>query len=240
MQHVELAVSGGFAALVEFVEIAVEAEQRAEHGGIEEIHQRMQLVDAVLDGRAGQHEGVAALEALDGLARLGVPILDALRLVEHHHVGPQARVDIQGVAHHLLEVGHREKRRVVAVAGQAGVAFSVHELVGQRGEALDLLFPLALERGGRDGQHATRLAQPVEQRAGGDGLDRLAEAHLVGQQGAFGEGEVEHPLALVGKERRERLAGGPLAVVDLLLVLAPQGQALRRASARFQKRRDQL
>ena len=80
----------------------------------------------------------------------------------------------------------------------------------------------------------------MEQRAGGDGLDRLAEAHFVGQQGAFGEGEVQHAFALVGKERRERLVRRPFAALDLLLVLVPQHPALCRALAGFQPRRDFL
>ena len=44
----------------------------------------------------------------------------------------------------------------------------------------------------------------MKQGAGGDGLDGLAETHFIGKQGAYGEGEMQHPLALIGVER----AGG--------------------------------
>ena len=86
VELIEVAVARGPAAVVEFVKLAVEAEQRAEHGRVEEIHQRMQFVDAVLDGRAGEDEGVAAAQALDGLGGLGAPVLDALGFVEHDDV----------------------------------------------------------------------------------------------------------------------------------------------------------
>ena len=59
----------------------------------------------------------------------GVPVLDALRFVEHDHVGPQALVDIQRVAHHLLVIDDREERRVLAVAAQPGEAPAEDELI---------------------------------------------------------------------------------------------------------------
>ena len=37
--------------------------------------------------------------------------------------------------------------------------------------------------------------------ARGDGLDGLAEAHLVGEQRAFAEGEMQHAFALIGQQR---------------------------------------
>ena len=50
---------------------------------------RVDLVDAVLDRRAREHEGVAAAQAFDGLRGLGAPVLDALGLIEHDDVGLQ-------------------------------------------------------------------------------------------------------------------------------------------------------
>jgi hypothetical protein len=70
----------------------------------------------------------------------------------------------------------------------------------QAGEAGDLLLPLPLERGWADDEHALDAAQAPEELAGGDGLDGLAEAHLVRQQGPLGEGQMEHALPLVGIE----------------------------------------
>ena len=75
-----------------------------------------------------------------------------------------------------------------------------HKLIRQFGKLLYLLLPLGFQRSRRDHQHAVGLAKPAEQRAGGDSLDGFAQAHLVGQQCAFGESEVEHPLALIREE----------------------------------------
>ena len=75
------------AALVELVEVAVETEQRPEQLRIEVLDDRVELVDAVLDRRAGQHEGDRASAATSPPRRLGLPVLDALRLVEDDDVG---------------------------------------------------------------------------------------------------------------------------------------------------------
>ena len=103
--------SRGAAAVVQFVILAVEPEQRAEQGRVEEIHQRIQFVDAVLDGRAGEDEGVAAAQAFDGLGGFGAPVLDALGFVQHHDVRPQPRVDVQRVGQHLLVIDDGEERQ---------------------------------------------------------------------------------------------------------------------------------
>ena len=57
----------------------------------------MQLIDAILNRGAGEHESVAAAEAFDGLGGLRVPVLDALGFVEHDHLGTEVGVDVQGI-----------------------------------------------------------------------------------------------------------------------------------------------
>ena len=78
------------------------------------------------------------------------------------------------------------------------------------------------------------LAQPVQQGAGGDGLDGLAQAHFVGQQRALGEGQVQHALALIGKERDLGLVRRPFAALHLQLVFAPELLAFGGAAPVFQ------
>jgi hypothetical protein len=56
VELVEVPVAGGPAALVELVELAVEAEEGPEQGGTEELQDRVDLVDAVLQRRAGEDE----------------------------------------------------------------------------------------------------------------------------------------------------------------------------------------
>ena len=230
----EVAVAAGAAAVVEVVVLAVETEERAEQRGIEEIHQRIKLVDAVLDGRAGEDEGVAAAKAFDGLGGFGAPVFDALGFVEHDDVGLEALVHFERIGEHLLVVDDGEEGGVgggglgVARAARTGgvvgfealAAGAEDELIGEVGEALDLLFPLGFERGGRDDENAPGLAETMQQRAGGDGLDGFAEAHFVGEERALGEGEVQHAVALIGEERDLGFVRGPFAALHFEFVLA--------------------
>ena len=73
---------------------------------------------------------------------------------------------------------------------------------GAAGEARDLALPLVLERGRADDQHALDAEVPGHDLRGGDGLDGLAQAHLVADQAAAGAGGEQRALALVVVERR--------------------------------------
>ncbi len=101
---------------------------------------------------------------------------------------------------------------------------------------MNLLLPFSLERGRRDHQHAVGLAEPMQQGAGGNGLDGLAQAHFIGQQRAFGEREVQHPLALIRKERDFRLVRRPFAALHLQLIITPELLAFRNAAPAFEPR----
>ena len=238
---VQVAVTAGTAALVELVELAVEPEQRAEDRRVEEADQRIQFVDAVFQRRAGEHPGVAAAQAFDGEGGLRVPVLDALRLVEDDDLGLQPFVDLQRVGQHRVVGDHREKRRGrPLVRRQTLGAAAFERLQGQAGETPDLFLPFALQRGRRDDQHALHPPEPPQQRAGGHRLDGLAEAHLVGQQRALGASEVQHPLALIRKQRQKRFLRGPRAGLDVVLVGAAQGERLGLAPAAFQPHADFL
>ena len=65
--------------------------------------------------------------------------------------------------------------------------------MAEGGELPDLFLPLGLERGGGDDEDALRFSELVEQGAGGDGLDGLAEAHFIGEQGAFAKARWSMP-----------------------------------------------
>ena len=93
------------------------------------------------------------------------------------------------------------------------------------------VFPLGLEGGRRDHQHALGFAQPMQQCAGSDGLDRLAQAHLVGQERALGECEVQHAFTLIREQGHRRFLGWPLPGLDLQLVMAPEFLSFRDARA---------
>ena len=127
MQLVEVLVADGATFFVQLVEVAVEAEQRAEDVRVEELDDGVDLVDAVLDRRAGEHEGVAASQALDGHGGLGLPVLDALGLVENDHIRCQGGIDLVHIRADLLVVGEGEERRFVVLAQTLG-AWSLDDL----------------------------------------------------------------------------------------------------------------
>ena len=110
VELVEVAIANRPAPVVQFIEVAVEPEERAEDGRVEEVHQRMQFVNAVLDGRAGQHEGITAAEAFDGLCSLRAPVLDTLGFVEHDNVRTQSSIHVECVSKHLFVVDDGEER----------------------------------------------------------------------------------------------------------------------------------
>ena len=250
MELVEVAITAGTAPVVQLVEFAVEPEQRPQHRRVKEPHQGEEFVDAVFDGGAGEHESIAAAQSFDGLSGLGVPVLDALGFVEHHNIRPQMLIDIQGVSQHLFVVddGKERTRSLLAfcswrafAAGAGGViglqprqAATVNQLIGEVRKALDLFLPLRLERRGRYDQHTRGLPKPMQQSAGGNGLDGFAQAHFIGQQRAFGERQVQHSLALVREERHLRFVQRPFAALHFLFVFAPEPLALLDAPPRFE------
>ena|SRR5437660_5160520 len=147
----------------------------------------MQLVDAILDGRAGEDKGVAAAEAFNGLGGLGAPVLDALGFVEHDNVWTEAGVHVERVREHLFIIDDgeegwggqsaasillaeralpaRRRQHVVeraAVSLEPLVSRAEKELIRQIGETLDLLLPLGFERGGRDDQRVPRFSQAMQ------------------------------------------------------------------------------
>ena len=197
---VQVPEAGGLALLVQLVELPVEAKQRSQEIGVQELDDRVDLVDAVLERRAGQHEGVPALEPLHRVRGLGVPVLDALGLVEDHDVGPKRIEKVLSIRHDLLVVTQREEG--AAPVGRAprrpGAGHDGRREVGELG---DLLLPLGLERRGRDHEDPLDPAQLAKKRAGGNGLDRLSQTHVVGKEHALSEREMEHSLDLVRQER---------------------------------------
>ena len=81
------------------------------------------------------------------------------------------------------------------------MAQAVDDLAGASAAAFDLALPLVLERGGADDEDAFDAEVLGHDLGGGDGLDGLAEAHLVADEAAAGAGGEEDALALVVVER---------------------------------------
>ena len=213
-QFAEVLVVDRAAPLVEFVEVAVETEQRPDQFWVEVLDDRIELVDAVLDRRAGQHEGIGRAQRFDPPRGLDLPVLDALRLVEHDHVGMQYLVDVPRVAEHLLVV-HDGEECGLAVGGKARRPGPEHGARRAVGEARDLLLPFRLERGRAHHQHTLDALAAGQELAGGDRLDGLAEAHLVGQQRPLAECKMQHAFALIGQQRVAQQIEARGTVLDL-------------------------
>ena len=118
---------------------------------LREIDDGVKFVDPVLDGGAGEDEGVAALEPLDGLGGVGGPVFDALGFVQDDDVGLEALVDIEAVGDDLLVVYDGEKGWItIGVVVGAGGAVAEDDALEEGGEIRDLVLPLAFQRGRGD------------------------------------------------------------------------------------------
>ena len=184
------------AAFVQLVEVAVEAEQRAEDFRIEVLDDGIELIDAVFERRTRQDESVGGSQGLDPARRLGLPVLDALRFIEHDHVGLEDVVDVFGIAQHLLVVDDGEERRVL-IGGEPLYPRAEHQARGAVAEPRDLLFPFGFQRCRTHDQDAFDLPDLRQQHTGSDALYGLAQPHLVGQKGALAEGEMKDAFALI-------------------------------------------
>ena len=126
---VEIAIAQQFAVLVEHAMIVQELEGGAEPAVIDELHDAVQLFELVLQRRAGQHDGIAAAQPLDGPRRLRLPVLDALGLVEHDQVRLPG-VQLVEVADGDFVVDEAIKRRL-AILGAALRRRAVDDLHGR-------------------------------------------------------------------------------------------------------------
>jgi hypothetical protein len=81
-----------------------------------------------------------------------------------------------------------------------------------------------------------RFAEAMEEGASGDRLNGFPQAHLIGEEGALGEREVEHPFALVREEWQECLMCGMAAGGDTGFVIAAADDSVVRDRARGEPR----
>ena len=204
---------------------------RAEQARVDDVHDRPELAEPVLDRRAGHRQLPARGQPAQRPGALGRRVLDVLRLVEQEPVpgDPRERVgvaggDVVGGDDDVAVRGDQRERR------SRQPAHTVVEVDAQRRrEPLDLGAPLANDAHRADDERRTErltaslLALRDEHR---DRLHRLAEAHVVGQDRADPEvAEEPQPAVaalLEGEEvelhrgRRRQRAEAPLAVAEQL------------------------
>src|SRR5207249_9810482 len=181
----------GFAYLM----VMKQPERRSEAVLVDELDDRDQLLEPVLEGRAGEDERVGRDDLLHAARRARGPVLDALRLVEDQQVrrpgSDQVEVAMDRVvADDLVEACGRE----AALALRPGSSDHDHRPLR---EAPALALPLVLEGRGAHDEHPLEPDVTGEDLRGGDGLQGLPEPHLVRDEAPPGPGGEERPLTLV-------------------------------------------
>ena len=152
----------------------------------EEVHERPQLHEVVLQRRAREQQAALRVEVEQRLPALGLEVLDVVRLVQDHVVPPLppecARVlhdQLVGGDADVVAVGLGPARpQALARLGRA----EVRQHLEDRAEALQLGLPVDEAAGGHDDQvrapdafHHGEIGQQA------DGLHGLAQPHLIRQ-----------------------------------------------------------
>ena len=211
---------------------AAEGAAGIEQAGVEEVQDRPQLVQPVLDRRARERDPVAGRQRAGRLRAARERVLDLLRLVQHQHPPlrlaqqpPVARQQRVGGQHHVVA------GQIIDVMRAVGPVVEVHRQVGS--EPPQLASPVAEHRcRAHDQRRRIRLVGAIQQI--GDQLHRLAQTHVVGQQRAQAQPAHAHQPAqsalLVGPQHAvEPLAGLDRLAQPRVAQLSGQLLELRRA-----------
>ena len=180
---------------------------RSQQARVQELHHRPQVAHMVLHGRAGQSHPIIGAQRPGGSGLPGGRVLDVLGLVQHdappRHLSHEPDVPRQ----HPV-AGHDDgvllsRRNEFGVPPAARTVMHHQRQVGR--EPGGLLAPVVEHRGRTDQQRRSLDALPAVLLDGGQGLDRFAQAHVVGQAGAQAPAPQERqpgiaPL-LVGTQR---------------------------------------
>ena len=225
----------GVAVLDGLDDAALEGMLRTEEAGHQELEQAPELKEVVLDGRTGQAQAHAGMDAAHGAGRDGVGVLDVLGFVQDDGV--------ELVFLHLLQVtpqqgvGGDDEVRFRDMLEHALAARAVDGQAAQAGhELFRFALPVGQHRGGHHDEVGALEAAFHHMLDEGQGLHGLAQAHLVGQNAAEAvfrqEVEVGQALQLVaaqiGLQRLWRRYGPHLAEgADLFAQVVPEGVRAR-------------
>ena len=157
----------------------------AQQAGHQEIEDAPQVREAVLHGRAGEREAGGCRQQLRRAGRLRARVLDVLRLVEHH--APQVlAAEVLDVALHEVVRGdeHVGLRAARYGGGARGRRARERDSAQRRGEAPELGHPVVHERRGAHHQRGPLLPRLAAREDMRDHLQRLAQAHVVGEDAA--------------------------------------------------------
>ena len=195
----QVAVTGHPAELVLDLVVVQQFPGRPEAMLVDELDDGNQLFQLVFQRRPGQHHGVGAVDALQGAGGDGVPVLDPLRFVDDDQVGRPGGDQVE-VGLEFFVIGDLAEivQRVILLALHPAAAHYPRLAPGKTG---DFALPLVFQRSRADHQHLRHAEMPRQDFRRGDGLDGLAQAHVIADQGASGAHREQRALGLVGIKR---------------------------------------
>ena len=175
---------------------AAELRDGAQQAGGDEVHQLVEVRQAILHRGGGEQQQVAGPQRPRELARCAGGVAQPVRLVDDHHVPPL----VQDRGAQRVAPGRGERRQHHRAVVALVPATPCRDRGGQPELAFQLLAPL-IDQTGR-GDHQRAVGEPAHPQLGEHqpGLDGLAQPDLVGQ-----DRPAPHPS-------QHRLHGGKLVV----------------------------
>ena len=167
------------------LELRLEVLAALEVTGHEEVEDRPEFGQAVLDRRSREREGGICLELFYRLRRLRRGVLDLLRLVEEDMAEMLLLVEVDVTAQHVvrrdddvgvLQSGRKSRLAFRLCAGDDGSLELGREL-------FDFFEPVVHQRRRRDDEGGRPPFLAVREQKGDD-LQGLAESHVVGEDAA--------------------------------------------------------
>ncbi len=198
-QLIEVPVADDFAAIVDHAVAMEERVRRSQAVLIDEADHREQFTELVFERCAGEHQTKLAVQGADHRAGFRFPVFDALALVQDDQI-PGNRFDRGQIAQHLLIVADREECPRAVLLKPLGPAAD-DQLRRPAAEPHDLAFPLALERGRADHQHAFDLRQACQQLRYTDSLNCFSQSHVIGEDRTSRPDSERNPVQLVRQQR---------------------------------------
>ena len=208
--------------------VALELGLGTQEAGVQELHDGPEVADMVLHRRAGEGYPVIGPESLGGPGLLGRRVLDVLGLIQDGrppgYGAEQVPVPVHGT------VAGDDQMLAVSLATEGSSAMAVRAVVQQHGQVRrepgSLPLPGVDHGCWADQQVGPAVALLAVLLQGGQGLDGLAQAHVVGQAGSQPpfpeESQPRVAQLLVGPELAGEVLGGVHPLNPALLLQAFQ------------------
>ena len=165
---------------------------------IHKLHDRVEFIEFVLQGCTRQNDRIIGLYLPGRTRYLRVPVLQALHLIHDKHVSLQATKYLDVVGGTVVGDNLVRFRAVIGILSLE--VASLDDIHLSLGELLYFAAPLIFQGGRTEDEHGTNESFLTEKFGSTDGLDSLAETHLVGNDGLSGLGSKADAFLLVGVE----------------------------------------